>query len=167
MAFLKALQKTDPEDNAAYITALMEYKAECTAYYRARKLWKGSPVPMERLKWFEAVERYSLACKVFANVKEYRARAQAIKHFEAKGIDISGITLVQVAGIEVPMSMHEMMEQEAQRARAEQVENDLELRALRDAILANQNKDSDVEVESEKPISLIEHNPLTDDSDEF
>jgi len=135
MAFSKAIQHTNPEAHAEYVRAHLEYGIECSAFLRAKKLWKNSTIPEERLKWFEARERRSLAGKAFTAATDKYARECAMKKFKDKGIDISGLTLAQVAEIEIPMSLREIMAQTGQERASKVVDNDPELRKLRDQLL--------------------------------
>ena len=153
MAFAKAVQKVNPEAHVEYVKALLEYKAECKAYYRAKKLWKNSPLPHERLKWYDAEERHSLACKAFHAAMERNARAHVLKHFEERQIDISGLTLAQVAAIDVPLSMHDMIERE-KRLRAEQlIESDPEMQAYKKVALEYMGIETEREQKNYSPTS--------------
>lgn len=169
MSFNKAIQNKNPEEYERYVAALMEYKAECSAFKRATKLWKLSLIRDERLRYFEAHERFRLACKVFQKSREHYARMQAISAIKERGIDnISAVTLAQVAGIEVAMSMRAMMAKTEQDKAIARVEADPRMKELYEQLMRQGNETAEI-VEKEptstkaKFVTGIKEDPFNGD----
>lgn len=111
MAFPKAIQNTNSEEYQRFILAKFTHSAEAKMYYKARKLYKDSLDPLVQLKWYKAAERYSTACKIMTAEKERYERVKALEALRNKGIDISTLTLKNIAEISVATSMKDVMDQ--------------------------------------------------------
>ena len=114
MAFPKAIQNVSPEAHAKYVEALMEYKASCSMDAKLRKLYKNSLIPEERLRYWDFHEKHSEICKAFYAAKNEYAKAHVTATLKARGMDISALTLAEIAGVDVPLSMKEIISRNAQ-----------------------------------------------------
>ncbi len=144
MAFPKAIQNVNPEAHAAYVQALMEYKASCAMDIKYRKMYKNSANSQERIKYWDYHEHHSLVCQAFHKAREIYALAHVTATFKAKNIDISALTLAQVAGIEVPMSMRDIMVSNAQAKAMAEVEANPEMKKLYDQLMKQGNETTHV-----------------------
>jgi hypothetical protein len=140
MAFPKAVQNVDPEAHAVYVQALMEYKASCALDIKYRKIYKKSTNPQERLKYHDFHEQHSLVCQAFYKARDEYAKAHVIATFKAKNIDISALSLAQIAGIQVPMSMKDIMAHNAQDKAMAEIEANPEMKRLYDELVKDNYK---------------------------
>ena len=121
MAFLKAVQVEFSEERNKYVEALIAYKAEAKRYHKARRVTKNSQNPLEQLEWYKAKDRFSLASRLFQQAREEFSRSQALHKLEARGMDITELSLAKLAGIEIPMSLKDMLEETRREAMAASV----------------------------------------------
>ena len=155
MGFAKAVQNTHPEDREEYIGALFAYKEEGKVFHKARKLYKSSSIPAERLKWFEARERYSLASKLFHAAQEKYARATTMSKLQARGVNTDAFSLAKLAGVDLPLTLRDMLEETKRERAVTQVSSEYmeNLKRINLAIMQGKSAE-DLQAENEGPFTF-------------
>lgn len=103
-----------------YVQMLLIYKKAKREYpiFVAQYSWmKNSENPLERAKWYDEKERNTQINKLYYAVRAKYKDAIARAEFSAKKINLSVVDLAEIVGIEIPVSMNDIIKSEKKTAK--------------------------------------------------
>jgi hypothetical protein len=137
MGFKKAFQHMPkPEGYEDYVQALLEYKEACSVYKRLCQRLEGKYDPASRLARADAKDVYSHACKVYTAERLKYTRAIAVQRLAERGVKIDIQHIMDIAGIEIPLTMKDMIEAHKKEAMLQLMTGD-QFEEIRKAALAH------------------------------
>ncbi|MDR3392481.1 MAG: hypothetical protein P4L77_12190 [Sulfuriferula sp.] len=116
-SFRKAVQKmAKPDGYEEYLEALLIYKRACSIHRKTLLRLEGLNDPASRLERADSSTMYKVTCKAYSAAQRKYAQLIARSKLKEKGIDTSVIEQAQAVGVEFPLSLKDMIEQERRNA---------------------------------------------------
>lgn len=108
MNFHTRLLRDHKEEYEEYTAALVTYKLACKEFTKIRQKYKYSTEAKERLLYYEARDRYGLACRAY-NVARAKWEQLVVKvRMQADYGDTLGLDLSRVLGVKIPLSVADL-----------------------------------------------------------
>lgn len=95
-----------------YVQVLLLYKQVKSAYPKFLERfghWRTSKNPLERVKFYDEKAKNSQVCKDFYAMKKRYKETIARAELETRGYNFSATTLAEIAAIEIPVSMQDII----------------------------------------------------------
>jgi hypothetical protein len=106
------VDRTQFSEFQEYVQALLLYKQIKSAYPKFLERfghWRTSKNPLERAKFYDEKEKNSQVCKDYYAVKKRYKETIARAELEARGYNLSATALAEIAAIEIPVSMQDII----------------------------------------------------------
>jgi hypothetical protein len=148
-----------------YVQALLLYKQVKSAYPKFLERfghWQTSKNPLERAKFYDEKEKNSQVCKDYYAVKKRYKETIARAELEARGYKLSATALAEIAAIEIPVSMQDIINSNKTVAKeAAHLFNPYVRRTLRELAIVEgrEVKPEWMETEEELSQSMEQFNP--------
>ena len=114
------IDRTQFPEFQEYVQALLLYKQVKSAYPKFLERfghWQTSKNPLERAKFYDEKEKNSQVCKDYYAVKKRYKETIARAELEARGYKLSATALAEIAAIEIPVSMQDIINSDKNVAR--------------------------------------------------
>lgn len=98
------------EEYEEYVAALCTYKLACKEFTKIRQRYKSSTVPQERLVYYEARDKYALACRTYNDARAKWERLVTKVRLQVEHGDALGMDLTKLLGVKIPLSIKELAE---------------------------------------------------------